>query len=383
MSVFAFAARVNQSLADAFGRVRRQSDAATAVSMWMLIALLFAWAALLETQFFVVGLIVGSVLALGAVGLTLIYGILRFANFAHGDMMMMGGYLTFFFLSGVLVGERLDTDVGISLDQLPGASTRLGDLTFGYGFLMALGLAGLVMAALSVGLDRLVYRPLRRRGSGIVMFAVASLGIAFSTRALIQIIWGPDPRIYFQGIHPAREYPFDVLLKTDQLFIFGVALSMAAMVYVLLFRTRLGKAMRAFADNPDLALVSGINTDRVIAWTWVFAGALMAIAGSLLALQANLKPDLGFTQLLPLFAAAILGGIGKPHGAFIGAMVVAVAQETSVQFDSVINSAVDWITLGGVTPEFKLSAGYKPGVAFAILILILLLRPQGLFGKET
>jgi branched-chain amino acid transport system permease protein len=383
MSASALSARVRQGLADTVSRVRQQSDVATAVSMWALIGLLFGWAALLETQFFVVGIIVGSVLALGAVGLTLIYGILRFANFAHGDMMMLGGYLTFFFLSGVLVGERLDTDVGVSLDQLPGASDELGDLTFGYGFLIALGVSALALAVVSVGLDVLVFRPLRRRGSGIVMFAVASLGIAFATRALIHIVWGPDPRFYFKGIHRAQEYPFDVLLKTDQIFTFGVAVGIALAVYILLYRTKLGKAMRAFADNADLALVSGINTDRVIVWTWIFAGVLMAIAGSLLALQANLKPDLGFAQLLPLFAAAILGGIGKPQGAFVGALVVGVAQETSVQLDTRFNSVVDWITSGALTPDVKISAGYKPGVAFVILILILLLRPRGLFGSTS
>lgn len=380
MSVLA--GRLTDTLATTFDRVRNLSDTVMAAGIWALIAILFVWAALAETQFLVVGLIVGSVFALGAIGLTLIYGILRFANFAHGDMMMMGGYLAFLFLSGTLVGERTDTNIGISLDQLPAATDRLGDLTFGYGFLLALALAAVVLAVFSVGIDRLIYRPLRRRGSGIVIFAIASLGVAFSVRALMLIIWGPDPRFYVSGrIFPAQKYPFDIVLKTDQIFIFAVALALAGLVYLLLFHTKLGKAMRALADNPDLALVSGINTDRVIVWTWVIGGALMAIAGVLLALQANLKPELGFQLLLPLFAAAILGGIGKPQGAFIGAMVVGVAQETSVEFDSVFNSAVHWLTSGLASPEFRLSAGYKPGVAFVILILILLLRPRGLFGS--
>jgi branched-subunit amino acid ABC-type transport system permease component len=176
------------------------------------------------------------------------------------------------------------------------------------------------------------------------------------------IIWGPDPRFYVRGIHPAKHYPFDVVLKTDDIFIFLAALAMAAIVYFVLFRTKLGKAMRAFADNPDLALVSGINTERVILWTWTIAGALIAIAGTLLALKANLKPELGFGLLLPLFAATILGGLGKPQGAFIGALVIGVSQEVSVAF---------------------FSAGYKPAVAFIILILILLLRPRGLFGTTN
>lgn len=362
MSMSALAGRITDTLATTFGRFRRLSDTATAVGIWGLIGALFVWAALAETQLLVVGIIVGSILALGAIGLTLIYGILRFGNFAHGDTLMMGAYMAFLFLTGTVVGERRDTSIGISLRDLPGATDRLGDLTFGYGFILAIVLAAAFLALFSVGLDRLVYRPLRRRRSGIVIFAVASLGIAFSMRALMLIIWGPEPRTYVRGIHRAREYPFDIALKTDQIFIIAAALAMAAIVYFLLFRTKLGKAMRAMADNPDLALVSGINTDRIIVWTWAIGGALMAVAGVLLALQANLKPELGFQLLLPLFAAAILGGLGKPQGAFIGAMVVGVTQEVSVEF---------------------FSAGYKPGVAFVILVLILLVRPRGLFGGSA
>ncbi len=330
--------------------------------LWLLVALIFVWSALFETQLFVIGLIVGGVLALGAIGLTLIYGILRFGNFAHGDTMMLGAYLTFFLMTGTVVGERQDTNIGFGLNDLPGAQERIGDLSFGYSFLLSLAAAALIVAGLSVLLDRFVYRTLRRRGSGIVIFAVASLGVAFSLRALMLLIWGPDPRTYVQGIIRAQEYPFDILLKTDQIFIFCAALAMAGLVYYLLFRTKLGKAMRAVADNPDLALVSGINTDRIILWTWVIGGALMAIAGTLLSLQANLKPEFGFQMLLPLFAGAILGGLGKPQGALLGALVVGVTQEVSVAF---------------------VSAGYKPAVAFVILIMILLLRPRGLFGSTV
>jgi branched-chain amino acid transport system permease protein/neutral amino acid transport system permease protein len=358
------AGRSTDTIATTRDRLRNLGDTASASGLWALIALLFIWSAFAQTQLFVVGIIVGSILALGAIGLTLIYGVLRFANFAHGDMMMLGAYLAFFALTGTVIGEQtnIDVDAGWSLNRLPGATSGLGDLSFGYGFLIALVLAAVVLAVLSVGLDRLVFRPLRRRGSGIVIFAVASLGVAFSIRAIMLIIWGPDPRSYISGIHRAQHYPFDIVLKTDQIFTFSVALAMAFLVYLLLFHTKLGKAMRATADNPDLAVVSGINTDRVIMWTWVIGGALMAIAGTLLALQANLKPELGFGLILPLFAATILGGIGKPQGAFIGAMVVAVSQEVSVEF---------------------FAAGYKPGVAFLILIFILLLRPRGLFGTTS
>ena len=366
-------ATLNDRLAALSERYRRSTDALSTGVLWTLIALLFLWAAIFETDLFIAGMIVGSVLALGAIGLTLIYGILRFANFAHGDTMMLGSYVAFFLLTGIVVGEKpnIDLDVGWSLNHLPGATSGFADLSFGWGLLVAIALAAIVIAGFSIGLDRLVYRPLRRRGSSIVIFAIASLGIAFSIRALMLMIWGPDPRRYMQGIHLANQYPFGVVLKTDQIFIFLVALSLAAVMYVVLFHTKLGKAMRAMADNPDLALVSGINTDRIVMWTWAIGGGLMAIAGALLSIQALLRPILGFELILPLFAATILGGIGKPHGAFVGALVVGVAQESSIQF------------LRSVVGFEDLSLGYKPAVAFVILILILLVRPRGLFGTTT
>jgi branched-chain amino acid transport system permease protein/neutral amino acid transport system permease protein len=354
-----------------------------AAGLWILIGALFLWAFIAERDLFVVGIIVGSILALGALGLTLIYGVLKFGNFAHGDTMMLGAYLAFFFLTGLVKETRRDTNIGISLNDLPAGTDRLGDLSFGYGFLAAMALAAIAVAAFSVGLDRLVYRRLRQRKSGIVIFAAASIGIAFALRSVLLMVWGPEPRSYVGGIVPKNDYPLGIELKTNEVFTFVVALILSALVYYLLFRTRLGKAMRAYADNPDLSLVSGINTDRVITWTWVVGGALMAVAGVLLGLQTILRPALGFELLLPLFAAAILGGLGKPQGAFIGALVVGVSQETAVAFGPVLSDFFEVITLGLWSPDVHISAGYKPGVAFVILIVILLLRPRGLFGGIT
>jgi branched-chain amino acid transport system permease protein/neutral amino acid transport system permease protein len=323
------------------------------------------WALVGETDAFVIGVVTGSVLALGAIGLTLIYGVLKFAHFAHGDSMMLAAYLAFFALSGVIVGERTDTEVlPWSLNDLPGATVPILDFSFGYGLLIAMGIAGAAMAMVFVALDRIIYRPLRRRGSGMVVFAVASLGVAIAMRSLILIFWSSFPRFYVPGIRPTTDLPFGTRVVTDQIFIFSAALVLAALVYLLLFRSKLGKAMRALSDNPELALVSGIDVDRVIVWTWVIGGALVGVAGVMLALQAQLKPELGFVLLLPLFAATILGGIGHPQGAFVGAMIIGISQEVAV-------------TLGFLSP------GYKFSVAFIILILILLLRPRGLFGAKT
>ena len=323
------------------------------------------WALIAETDAFVIGIVTGSVLALGAMGLTLIYGVLKFAHFAHGDSMMLAAYLAFFALTGVVVGERTDTKLlPWTVSDLPGATKPILDFSFGYGLLIAMAIAAALMAGVFIVLDRLIYRPLRRRGSGIVIFAIASLGVAIAMRSLILIFWASFSRFYVPGIRPTTDLPFDVRIVTDQIFIFGAAIVVAAAVYLLLFRTKLGKAMRATADNPDLARVSGIGTDRVIMWTWVIGGALVGVAGVMLALQAQLKPELGFVLLLPLFASTILGGIGSPQGAFVGAMVVGVTEEVAV-------------TLGFISP------GYKFSVAFIILIMILLFRPQGIFGGKT
>src|SRR3989337_1524630 len=290
-------------------RLAGRGDALTGMALWLLIGALVVWSALDATQLFVVGVIVGSIYTLGSLGLTLVYGVLKFGNFAHGDTMMLGAYIAFFFLTGqVARTAREDTELPWALDSLPGAVDGIGDLTFGYGLIIATLLAAVIIALLSVALDCLIYRPLRRRRSGIVIFAIASLGVAIVVRSLMFIIWGPDPRVYVSGIHRAQSYPFGVVLKTDQIFIFAVAVALAALMYLLLFHTKLGKAMRAIADNPDLARVYGIAPEQIIVWTWVVGGALVAGAGVTLAVQSQINPLLGFVILLPLFASTILRG---------------------------------------------------------------------------
>jgi len=366
-----FAGRPTDTVVTALDRIRAVGDQLILAAMWLFFLVFGSWAIFAETDAFAVGIVTGSIIALGAIGLTLIYGILKFAHFAHGDSMMLAAYVAFFALTGKVVGERTDVELSWSLNDLPGATSSIpwpgeGDFSFGYGLLLALLVAVVVTAALFIILDRLVYRPLRRRGSGIVIFAIASLGIALAMRSLMLMLWGASPRLYVPGIRPTTDLPFDVRVVTDQIFIFFAALVLAAPLYLLLYRTKLGKAMRAMSDNPDLALVAGINTEQVVTWTWVIGGGLVAAAGVMLALQAQLKPELGFVLLLPLFAATILGGIGSPQGAFLGGMIVGITQEVTVAQDLI-----------------DISPGYKFSVAFVILILILLLRPRGLFGAKT
>jgi len=364
--------------------------------LWLAIGAFAVWAFAQERDALAVGVVAGSIFALGALGITLIYGILKFGHFAHGDSMMLAAYIAFYFLTGTITGADPGTDVDalpFDVGDLPGATDRIWRFSFGYGLLVSMALAAVVTALVFAGLDRAVYRRLRQRKSGIVMFSIAALGLAIAIRSVIQFLWGPTPRLYSPGIRKSVDLPFDITVLADQVFIFAAALVMAALVYALLFRTKLGRAMRATADNADLARISGIDTDRIILWTWVVSGGLVAVAGVLLALQAQLSPELGFILLLPLFASAILGGLGSPQGALLGGLIVGIFQEVAVTFDfgpviediirfTYFDRVLDLAGIGAdVRPDFP-GPGYKFSVAFLLLILILLVRPRGLFGSK-
>jgi len=298
------------------------------------------------TELIVYGVILGSIIALGAIGLTLLYGILRFAHFAHGDLMTLGAYLV------LLLNVDLLPALGIP-------ELRWGPLSFGWRMLGSLVVSMGVTALVALGIDRLLYAPLRSRKASPVILAMASLGMALILRSLIYIIWGPQFLFYSQELRPAWELPLGVRLKPDQVCILVLALVLVLLLYLFLQRTRLGKAMRATADNPQLAWVCGIDTGRVTAWTWVIGAALASAAGVLYGLDAQLRPDMGWSFLLPLFAAVILGGIGSPLGALVGGVILGVAQQVSTAF---------------------LLPTYKPAVAFLLLIILLFVRPRGLFG---
>lgn len=329
-------------------------------AFWIIFVVIAVGAAVAYTGPFVVGLIVGSLYALAAVGLTLIYGITKTPHFAHGDAMMLAAYLAFFALFGAVVG---DATFPIHLDQLPGASDPIWRFSFGYGLILALLIAAALMVLLLISIERVIYRPLRRRGASTALLAVSSLGVAIAMRGAMLLVWGGTPRTYTSGIRETVDLWGISRLVTDQLFILAAAFVFAGAVAFLLYRTKIGKAMRAMADNPDLARTCGIVVTDVARWTWMIGGTLVAVAGVLLALQSQLKPELGFVLLLPIFAAAILGGIGSPIGALVGGLSVGVISEVTV-------------ALGVISP------GYKTSVAFVVLILIILIRPSGLFGER-
>lgn len=294
-------------------------------------------------QLVIVGLVVGSIIGLGAMGLTLSYGIMKFANFAHGDMMSLGMFLAYAAVTTFGTGA-------------------LGPFSVGWAMIPALLLAMLGVGSVAAGVDQIVYRPLRRRGSSTISMAIASLGVAIMVRALIQMEWGPSPVRYASGINRAWTLPGELKIRPDQVLIVAAMLIIAVAVYLLLFKTRLGKAMRATSDNAALAEISGIDTERIRASTWVIAGGLIAVAGVMFGIQSQLKFDAGFEFLLPMFAAVILGGIGNPWGALVGGLIVGISQETSTY----------WIP-----------TGYKTAVPFILLTIMLVVRPRGLFGSTV
>ncbi len=287
--------------------------------------------------YLVPGIVLGCIYGLGAIGISLTFGILRFANFAHGDTMTLGVYFTF------------------SLVQL------------GLHPLLAMPIAMAATAAVVLGIDRVFYRPFRR--SPTIMLVISSFGMMLMIRSVVQFIWG----VQLHSLQPGVARPWVLLdsfriLPKHVLIIAGTAVLMLA-VHYLLTRTRIGKAMRATSDNAELAALSGIDTEGVIRATWITGSALAVAAGVFLALDTHVETMMGFKLLLPMFAAAILGGIGSPYGAVAGGLVIGIVEEISTY---------PWI---GTTP--LLSPGYKAGVAFAIMVLMLIWRPQGLFrGRQ-
>ena len=338
-------------------RALRRSVSTVMGSRWALVGLLALIALLIAVMssaqgvsgtrmlgLVVRGVLLGGVLALGALGVTLVFGVLKMANFAHGDLMTLGAYL------GLVV-----------MSLLPAGSPVLG-LGFGYEFVVALVVVMPLVGLVAYGLDRLTFHRLRRRRSAPVMMAMAALGIAFGLRSIVYMVFGADFAFYYQGrARPVVELFAGVRVRTDQLFILGLALVLILLVYLLLERTKVGKAMRAMADNPDLARISGIPTERVVLWTWLVGGALAGAGGMLYGLDVQLRPEMGWWLLLPLFAAVILGTIGNVYGALLGAITMGIVWQVSSAF---VNPA------------------YGPAAAFVVMILALLVRPQGLMGGD-
>jgi branched-chain amino acid transport system permease protein len=296
----------------------------------------------------VYGIVLGSIIALGSVGLTLIWGITDLFNCAHGDQITAGAYLALLF--------------GGLFSRIGALGNPVGPFSFSWGLLISFIPAIIISIGLAVLVDRLVYKRMRRAGAHFITAFIASIGVAWAIRGFIYIIWGADFHFYSQGLRAMVFLPAGIKLRTDEIFIMIVAWGAVAAVYLFMGRTKTGKALRALADNPNLARVSGINVERMLIWAWGVAGLLVAVAGILYGIETQLRPEMGWIFLLPLFAAVILGGKGSITGALAGGLVLGLAQQVSTLF---------------------LVPTYKPAVAFIIMILVLIFRPKGIFGRRT
>jgi neutral amino acid transport system permease protein len=273
------------------------------------------------------GIFVGSIIALAAVGLTLTYGILRLANFAHGDLMTLGAYFA-------LVANLQGVNIWLSI---------------------AIGAVFTILVALIT--EKLIWKPMRDRRAAATTLIIISIGLALFLRNGIILIWGAANQRYDLPVVPALNL-LGFRIPQNRIIVFAITVVVIVALHALLQYTKIGKAMRAVADNVDLARVSGINVEQVVVWTWVLAAGLTAIGGGMYGLITAVRPTMGWLQILPMFAAVILGGIGNPYGAIAGAFAIGIAQEVSTY----------WIS-----PEYKL------GVALMLMVVVLLFRPQGIF----
>ena len=323
---------------------------------------------LLSNFVFIPSITYGAQLALGALGITLVFSILRFANFAHGDTMAFGTMITIF-------GTWALQGAGVSLGPLPVA-------------LLALPLAILATIALVLGTDRVIYRFYRVKRADPIILVMASVGVMFIMNGLVRIFIGTGDINFADGerfIIRAGEFRDwtglgeGLAIRTTQLITIIVAVLVMLALFWFLQRTRTGKSMRAFSDNEDLALLSGIKPESVVMVTWIIAGSLATIAGVLYGLDKGFRPFTYFQLLLPMFAAAILGGIGQPIGAVVGAFIIAFS-EVSVTY--AYRRVFEYLGPDGWAPDGLMQAldtEYKFAVSFMLLVIVLLIRQTGIF----
>jgi branched-subunit amino acid ABC-type transport system permease component len=279
------------------------------------------------------GLVTASVLALAAVGVTLQFGVTGYVNFAYGSYMALAAYIAW------TVNSAL-----------------------GLNFWLAVLASAIFMSIFGLLVSLVLLQPFARRNTPPVYMLIVTLGLWLVLSNVILIIWGPQTQQFVVAGSQAATSIGPFIFTPQQLLIIGVAVAALAAVHLILTRTKLGKAMRAMSDDPALARVTGINTERIAAITWLLTGFLIGIAGATLALRlSSFQPTFGDDYLFVIFAAVILGGIGQPYGTMLGALIIGMATEVSAV---IINSA------------------YKTDIAFALLIIMLLVRPQGLIPSR-
>lgn len=278
------------------------------------------------------GLANGAIYALGAVGLTLVYGILKLVNFAHGDFLTFGAYMAY-----------------------------LVNVTWGGPLILGIVFAIVATALLGVALEKAMWGPMRARGAGELQLLLMAIGLAFVIRYGIQFAWSTELRQFDVDRSAAASF-LGLTLGKVQLVVIAVSFTTLVATGLMLRYATLGKRMRALSDNLELAETTGIDTSRVILWTWIFAAGLAGLAGVFAGATTQLQPELGFEFLLPIFAAVVLGGIGNAFGALTAGVLLGVV--------------IEWSTF---IPGFP--SGLKLAVGFVVLILVLVIRPQGILGQ--
>ena len=295
------------------------------------------------------GILTGAIISLGAIGLTLIMHILRFANFAYAELLAIGAYVA-------LVFDRLFPAL------VPVLDAAFKPLTLTGALVLSMIIATVATGISAVVIDALVFKRIRQK-AGPLSMVFASFGVALIIRNVIVLIFGHHAQLYSQEIARATVISFDplILIKPDQVFVLALALTLMLALHFVLTRTTFGFALRAVAENPSLAQVAGVRLSTMVAAVWIIAGGLSAVAGTLYALTNQLNPMLGHVFLLPVFAATIVGGIGSVYGAVLGGFIVGIASGLALMI---------------------LPPGYAPAMPFLIILAVLLFRPQGLLGEE-
>ncbi len=302
----------------------------------------------MNPQVAVDGLINGALIGLGAIGVTLTYSILRFANFAHGELITFGAYAAMAIAAGVST-------------LIVGSDAGLGALSISPALILAAPLAMALTAGFALALDRILFARLRGNSEAISI-VMASFGASMAIRAAIEFVFTSRPTYFTRELQIAQPIAFGVKATPNQITLLIVAGVLLVGVHLLLSRTQIGRAMRAVSENPALARAAGVDVDMTIRLAWALGGALASAAGVMQGLLVQIRPFMGFDLLLPLFAAAILGGIGSVPGAFVGALVIGLGEALTVQL-----AGAEW----------------RAAVAFLVLIAVLLIRPSGMAGRPA
>ena len=295
-------------------------------------------------QFLADGLISGSLIGLGAIGVTLTYSILRFSNFAHGDLMAWGAYAALGLLAAITA--------------VIGPVAPIGALSFGWPLILSAGLAMAAIGGMALVLDWLLFARLRAKGQAIIV-VMASFGASMALRSLLEFSVTSKPAYFSRAIQMAMPMGLGIKVTPDQIVLLLVTLALVAALHLYMQRSQTGREMRAYAQNPTLAQVVGIDVARIVRATWLIGGGLACAAGVMVGILVQIRPLMGLGMLLPMFAAAILGGIGSIPGAVLAGLIIGLSESAAVQL---------------------VGAEWRAAVAFVILMGVLLIRPTGLFG---